>query len=46
MIGATVLMAIVVPPLFVFMPDLIRIVFYPGQNGAPSGRVAAQRGSS
>ncbi len=34
MIGATVLMAVVVPPLYVFMPDLIRIVFYPGQNGA------------
>jgi O-antigen/teichoic acid export membrane protein len=29
-IGAAALMAIVVPPLYVFMPDLVRIVFYPG----------------
>ena len=34
MIGATLLMVVVVPPLFVFMQDLIRIVFYPGGNGA------------
>ena len=27
-------MVVVVPPLFVFMPDLVRIVFYPGKNGA------------
>jgi len=32
-IGATALMAVVVPPLYVFMPDLIRIVFYPGRHG-------------
>ncbi len=29
-IGAALLMAVVVPPLYVFMPDLVRIVFYPG----------------
>ena len=34
MVGATALMAVVVPPLYVFMPDLIRIVFYPGKDGA------------
>jgi O-antigen/teichoic acid export membrane protein len=34
MVGATLLMLVVVPPLFVFMEDLIRIVFYPGSNGA------------
>lgn len=33
-IGATALMAIVVPPLWVFMGDLLRIVFYPGKGGA------------
>jgi O-antigen/teichoic acid export membrane protein len=34
MAGAAALMAVVVPPLYVFMPDLVRIVFYPGENGA------------
>lgn len=34
MIGATALMVVVVPPLYVFMPDLVHIVFYPGKNGA------------
>jgi O-antigen/teichoic acid export membrane protein len=32
-IGAAALMAVVVPPLYVFMPDLLRIVFYPGKHG-------------
>jgi O-antigen/teichoic acid export membrane protein len=34
MIGAATLMAIVAPPLYYFMPDLIHLVFYPGKNGA------------
>ena len=41
MIGATVLMAVVVPPLFYFMPDLIHIVFYPGKNGAHDASAVA-----
>ena len=28
------MMLVVVPPLFIFMEDLIRIVFYPGHSGA------------
>jgi len=34
MIGATALMILVVPPLFVFMPELVHFVFYPGKDGA------------
>jgi O-antigen/teichoic acid export membrane protein len=41
MLGATLLMAIVVPPLFVFMPELIHIVFYPGENGAHDASLVA-----
>jgi len=41
MIGATVLMAIVVPPLLYFMPDLIHIVFYPDKNGAHEAAAVA-----
>ena len=41
-IGATALMAVVVPPLYVFMPDLIRIVFYPGKNGAHDAASTAE----
>jgi O-antigen/teichoic acid export membrane protein len=41
MIGATALMIAVVPPLYVFMPDLIRIVFYPGENGAHEAAAVA-----
>jgi O-antigen/teichoic acid export membrane protein len=33
MVGASLLMLVVVPPLFIFMQDLIRIVFYPDANG-------------
>jgi O-antigen/teichoic acid export membrane protein len=33
-IGATAFMVVAVPPLYVFMPDLLRIVFYPGKHGA------------
>jgi O-antigen/teichoic acid export membrane protein len=40
-IGATVLMAVAVPPLYVFMPDLLRIVFYPGKHGAADAASAA-----
>jgi O-antigen/teichoic acid export membrane protein len=40
-IGATALMAVVVPPLYVFMPDLLRIVFYPGSHGAADAASAA-----
>ncbi len=40
-IGATALMAVVVPPLYVFMPDLLRIVFYPGKHGAADAASAA-----
>ena len=41
MLGATLLMLIVVPPLFVFMPELIHIVFYPGENGAHDASLVA-----
>jgi O-antigen/teichoic acid export membrane protein len=41
MIGATALMAVVVPPLYFFMPDLLRIVFYPGGHGAADAASAA-----
>jgi O-antigen/teichoic acid export membrane protein len=41
-IGAAALMAVVVPPLYVFMPDLIRIVFYPGRNGAHDAASTAE----
>jgi O-antigen/teichoic acid export membrane protein len=34
MIGATALMIVIVPPLYVFMPELVHVVFYPGENGA------------
>jgi O-antigen/teichoic acid export membrane protein len=33
-IGAAALMVVAVPPLYVFMPDLLRVVFYPGKHGA------------
>ena len=46
MIGATLLMVVVVPPLFCFMPDLIRIVFYPAERRADATRRDAARGSS
>ncbi len=40
-LGAAALMGVVVPPLYVFMPDLIRIVFYPGTNGAQDAAAVA-----
>ncbi len=41
MLGAVALMVVVVPPLYVFMPDLLHIVFYPDRNGAhEAARVA------
>lgn len=33
-LGAAALMVVVVPPLYVFMPELVHVVFYPGRNGA------------
>jgi O-antigen/teichoic acid export membrane protein len=42
MIGATALMVVVVPPLYVFMPDLIHIVFYPGADGAHEAAKVAE----
>ncbi len=42
MLGATALMVVVVPPLYVFMPDLVQIVFYPGKNGAHEASVVAE----
>ena len=41
MIGAALLMVVVVPPLYVFMPDLVHIVFYPGENGAHEAAAVA-----
>jgi O-antigen/teichoic acid export membrane protein len=40
-IGATALMAVVVPPVYVFMPDLLRIVFFPGAHGAADAAATA-----
>ena len=34
-------MVVVVPPLCVFMPDLVQIVFYPGKNGAHEANAVA-----
>jgi O-antigen/teichoic acid export membrane protein len=42
MIGAAALMIVVVPPLYVFMPDLIEFVFYPGKNGAHEANAVAE----
>ena len=42
MIGATALMILVVPPLYVFMPDLVEFVFYPGRNGAHEAAAVAE----
>jgi O-antigen/teichoic acid export membrane protein len=42
MLGAAVLMIVVVPPLFVFMPDLVEFVFYPGKNGAHEANAVAE----
>ncbi len=33
-LGAAALMVVAVPPLYVFLPDLLRFVFYPGKHGA------------
>jgi O-antigen/teichoic acid export membrane protein len=41
MIGAALLMLVVVPPLWVFMPDLVELVFYPGKNGAHEANAVA-----
>jgi O-antigen/teichoic acid export membrane protein len=41
MLGAVALMVVVVPPLYVFMPELVHLVFYPDKNGAhEAARVA------
>ena len=41
MLGAIALMVVVVPPLYVFMPELVHVVFYPDRNGAhEAARVA------
>ncbi len=40
-ISATALMVVVVPPLYLLMPDLLRIVFYPGANGAADADATA-----
>jgi O-antigen/teichoic acid export membrane protein len=40
-VGAATMMAIAVPPLFVFMPELIQIVFYPGKGGAAEADAVA-----
>jgi O-antigen/teichoic acid export membrane protein len=42
MVGAAALMAVVVPPLYVYMPNLLRIVFYPGTNGASDAASTAE----
>ena len=42
MIGAAALMVVVVPPLYVFMPDLVEFVFYPGKNGAHEANAVAE----
>jgi O-antigen/teichoic acid export membrane protein len=42
MLGATALMVVVVPPLFVFMPELVQVVFYPGKNGSHEANAVAE----
>jgi O-antigen/teichoic acid export membrane protein len=41
MIAAALLMVVVVPPLYVFMPELVELVFYPGKNGAHEANAVA-----
>jgi O-antigen/teichoic acid export membrane protein len=42
MIGAVALMVVVVPPLYVFMPELVQVVFYPGKNGMHEADAVAE----
>jgi O-antigen/teichoic acid export membrane protein len=42
MIGAATLMALIVPPLYLLMPELMRVLFYPGANGAANATATAE----